>query len=241
VLTNALSLRGAVLLPRDTRDTLFLLAVIAWVVALQAAHIPTWTTALTGAVLAWRSWLALKAQPLPGWPWRAGLLVIALAGTWLTHGTLLGQHAGVTLVVVLLALKTLELRARRDAFVVFFLGFFALLTHFFYSQTLLTAAGILIALLGLLTAVVNAHMPVGRHRWRRQRASPAAWPCWARRSCWRCSSCFHACRRCGACRTTAWAPAACRRKCASATLPNSHWTTASRCACASAAARRPRA
>ena len=60
-----------------------------------------------GAVLAWRAWLALKAQPLPGWPWRAGLLVIALAGTWLTHGTLLGQHAGVTLVVVLLALKTL--------------------------------------------------------------------------------------------------------------------------------------
>lgn len=119
MLTNALPLRGVAHLPRDTRDTLFLLAVIAWVVALQAAHIPAWTTALTGAVLAWRAWFALKARPLPGWPWRAALLVIALAGTWLTHGTLLGQHAGVTLVVVLLALKTLELRARRDAFVVF--------------------------------------------------------------------------------------------------------------------------
>jgi transglutaminase-like putative cysteine protease len=149
-------------LPRDTRDTLFLLAVIAWVVALQAAHIPPWTTALTTALLIWRAWLALQARPLPGWPWRAGLLAVALAGTWMSHGTLLGQNAGVTLVVVLLALKTLELRARRDAFVVFFLGFFALLTHFFYSQSLLTAAGILVALLGLLTAVVNAHMPVGR-------------------------------------------------------------------------------
>lgn len=149
-------------LPRDTRDTLFLLAVIAWVVALQAAHIPVWTTALTGVLLVWRAWLALKARPLPGWPWRAGLLVVALTGTFVSHRTLLGQDAGVTLVVVLLALKTLELRARRDAFVVFFLGFFALLTHFFYSQTLVTAAGILVALLGLLTAVVNAHMPVGR-------------------------------------------------------------------------------
>lgn len=162
MLSHTLPTRGLALLPRDTRDTLFLLAVIAWVVALQAAHIPVWTTALTAAVLVWRGWLALRARPLPGWPWRAGLLVIALAGTWLQHGTLLGQHAGVTLVVVLLALKTLELRARRDAFVVFFLGFFALLTHFFYSQSLLTAAGILVALLGLLTAVVNAHMPVGR-------------------------------------------------------------------------------
>src|SRR6185369_12902265 len=70
--------------------------------------------------------------------------------------------AGVTLVVLLLALKTLELRARRDAFVVFFLGFFAMLTNFFYSQSLLTAFAMLLALLGLLTALVNVYMPVGR-------------------------------------------------------------------------------
>ena len=149
-------------LPREARDTLFVLAVIAWVVALQAAHIPWWTTALTAGVLAWRARLALRAAPLPGWPWRLGLLLITLVATFASHGTLLGQQAGVTLVVVLLALKTLELRARRDAFVVFFLAFFTLLTHFFYSQSLLTAAGILIALLGLLTALVNAHMPVGQ-------------------------------------------------------------------------------
>jgi len=149
-------------LPREARDTLFVLAVIAWVVALQAAHIPWWTTALTAAVLAWRARLALRAAPLPRWPWRLGLLLLTLAATFTSHGTLLGQQAGVTLVVVLLALKTLELRARRDAFVVFFLAFFTLLTHFFYSQSLLTAAGILIALLGLLTALVNAHMPVGQ-------------------------------------------------------------------------------
>lgn len=149
-------------LPRETRDTLFLLAVVAWVVAMQVAHIPWWCTALTVGVLVWRTTLALRGLPLPGWPWRLGLLGLTLFATWATHRTLLGQDAGVTLVVVLLALKTLEMRARRDAFVVFFLGFFTLLTHFFYSQSLLTAAGILVALLGLLTALVNAHMPVGR-------------------------------------------------------------------------------
>jgi protein-glutamine gamma-glutamyltransferase len=65
-------------------------------------------------------------------------------------------------VVVLLTLKTLEMRARRDAFVIFFLGFFTLLSNFFYSQSLLTAAAMLLALLGLLTGLVNSHMPVGR-------------------------------------------------------------------------------
>jgi transglutaminase-like putative cysteine protease len=149
-------------LPRDTRDTLFLLAVIGWVVVMQVAHIPWWCSVLTAGVLVWRARLALRNQPLPGWRLRLGLLVVTLVATWFTHQTLLGRDAGVTLVVVLLALKTLELRARRDAFVVFFLAFFALLTHFFYSQSLLTAAGILIALLGLLTALVNAHLPVGR-------------------------------------------------------------------------------
>lgn len=149
-------------LPRETRDTLFLLAVVGWVVLMQVAHVPWWCSALTGGVLVWRATLALRGRPLPRWPWRLGLLVVASAATWATHGTLLGQDAGVTLVVVLLALKTLEMRARRDAFVVFFLAFFTLLTHFFHSQSLLTAAGILVALLGLLTALVNAHMPVGR-------------------------------------------------------------------------------
>ena len=149
-------------LPRDTRDTLFLLAVIALVVLPQVGNLPPWCSALAATVLLWRGWLALQGRPLPGRWWRVALLAIALAGTWATHRTLLGRDAGVTLVVALLALKTMELRARRDAFVVFFLGFFAMLTNFFYSQSLLTALAMLLALLGLLTALVNAHLPVGR-------------------------------------------------------------------------------
>jgi transglutaminase-like putative cysteine protease len=149
-------------LPRESRDTLFLLAVIGWVVFLQVGHIPWWCGLLTASVLVWRTTLTLRGLPLPGWPWRVSLLALLLGATWATHSTILGRDAGVTLIVVLLALKTLEMRARRDAFVIFFLSFFMLLTHFFYSQTLLTAAGILIALMALLTALVNAHMPVGR-------------------------------------------------------------------------------
>jgi len=158
-----LSLRqSAASLPREPRDTLFLLAVIGWIVLLQSFHLPVWCSALAAGVLVWRGTLAWHSRPLPGWHWRLLLLVAALGATWFQYKTLLGQDAGVTLIVVLLALKTLELQARRDAFVIFFLGFFTLLTHFFHSQSLLTAAGILLALLGLLTALVNAHMPVGR-------------------------------------------------------------------------------
>ena len=149
-------------LPRDARDTLFLLAVIAWVILPQVNHLPLWCSVLAALVLVWRGRLALLGLPLPGRWWLAGTLALTIGATLWTHRTVLGRDAGVTLIVVLLALKTLELRARRDAFVVFFLGFFTMLTNFLFSQSLLTAAAMLVGLMGLLTALVNAHMPVGK-------------------------------------------------------------------------------
>ncbi|MBY0411802.1 MAG: DUF3488 and transglutaminase-like domain-containing protein, partial [Burkholderiaceae bacterium] len=149
-------------LPRDARDTLFLLCVIACVIAPQVNVLPWWASLLAGGLLLWRGWLAYTGRALPGRWIVAAFLAVAVVGTFLTHRTILGRDAGVTLIVLLLALKMLELRARRDAMVVFFLGFFTLLSNFFFSQSLVTAAAMLVALVGLLTALVNAHMPVGR-------------------------------------------------------------------------------
>ncbi len=149
-------------LPREARDTLFMLLMIGWVVGLQVPHLPWCCSALALGVLVWRGWQVWHGHALPRWPWKVALTGAALLATWQTHGTVIGQEAGLTLIVVLLALKTLELRARRDAYVVFFIGFFTLLTQFFHSQSLLTALAILIGVLGLMTGLVNAHMPVGR-------------------------------------------------------------------------------
>ena len=149
-------------LPRETRDTLFLLAVIAWVITPHAAHLPIWCSALAAGVLVWRAVLAWQNKALPGLGWRVLLLTAAILGTWLSYKSLTGREGGVTLAVVLLCLKTLELRARRDAFVVFFFGFFIIITHFLFGQSLLLALAMLLGLWGLLAAVVNAHMPAGR-------------------------------------------------------------------------------
>jgi transglutaminase-like putative cysteine protease len=149
-------------LPRDARDTLFLLGVIAWTVLPHVPHLPVWCVGLTAVVLLWRARLALTQRALPGRWVLIVVLVLSAALTLWTHRTLLGKEPGVTMLVVLMALKTLELRARRDAFVVFFLGFFLVLTQFLYSQALLVALAMLIAVWGLLTALVLAHMPVGQ-------------------------------------------------------------------------------
>jgi protein-glutamine gamma-glutamyltransferase len=148
-------------LPRDARDTLFQLAVIGWTLLPHALHLAPWCLLLAGTILAVRARLALTGAPLPGRWTLILVLAFAVGMTLLTERTLLGKEAGVTLLVVLMALKTLELRARRDAMVVFLLGFFLVLTNFLYSQGPLVAAAMLVSVWGLLTALALAHMPVG--------------------------------------------------------------------------------
>ena len=154
-------------LPREARDTLFQLCVIGWIILPHLNHLPWWCGALTAVVLFWRGYLAATGGALPGRWTVIGLLVIGTSLTLWTERTLLGKEAGVTLLVLLMGLKTLELRARRDALVVFFLGFFLVLTHCLYSQSLLTALAMAVATWGLLTAQVLASMPVGRPTLRR--------------------------------------------------------------------------
>jgi transglutaminase-like putative cysteine protease len=149
-------------LPRETRDTLFVLAVIGSTIAPHLVRLPVWCGAMTLALLAWRVRLALTGGALPNRWQVTALLVLAAGLTVWGERTLLGKEAGVTLLVVLMSLKTLELRARRDALVVFFLGFFLVLTQLLYSQSLATGLWMLGAVWGLLTALVLAHMPVGR-------------------------------------------------------------------------------
>jgi transglutaminase-like putative cysteine protease len=149
-------------LPREARDTVFQLGVIGWTVAPHLLRLPAWCGAMVAAILLWRMQLAVANAPLPSRWTIAAVLFLAIGLTAWTEGTLLGKEAGVTMLVVLMALKMLELRARRDALVVFFLGFFLVLTHFLYSQSLGMAVVTLGSVWGLLTALVLAHMPVGR-------------------------------------------------------------------------------
>jgi hypothetical protein len=55
--------------------------------------------------------------------------------------SLFGKDAGVALLVLFMALKPMEMHSRRDALVVIMLGYFLLLTHYFYSQSIPTGSG----------------------------------------------------------------------------------------------------
>lgn len=149
-------------LPREARDTLLVVLAVSLVLLPQTAHLPVWASALGLGMLLWRAHLAQRQQPLPGRWTLLAILVLVVGSTWLQFRTIVGPDAGVVLLALLLTLKTLEMRARRDALVIFFLGFFSLVTVFLHSQSLLTALAALLALWALLAAVVNAHRPAGQ-------------------------------------------------------------------------------
>ena len=82
-------------LPREARDTLFQLAVIAWTLLPHAGHVPAWCSALAGGLLLWRGVLSVRGGALPS-RWIVGALLVLAAGLTLwSERTLLGKEADV--------------------------------------------------------------------------------------------------------------------------------------------------
>jgi transglutaminase-like putative cysteine protease len=149
---------------RDGRDTLWLLLALSLCILPHVGRLPLWCTVGTACAIAWRARLAWLDAPLPPRWVLMVALALSIGLTLMTHQSLLGRQAGVTLVTLLAALKTLELRARRDAFVITSLGFFLILTQFLHSQSIGIAALMLLATLGLMSSLVLAQRPTGRPR-----------------------------------------------------------------------------
>jgi len=139
-------------LPRDKADTLLLLTAALMVLAPHFAHLPLWVSLAVCATLLWRAAITWRGKRMPPMWLLVPVAVAAMAGVYVSYRTLLGRDAGVAMLTLLLAFKLLEMRAKRDLFVVVFLSFFVLLTSFFYSQTMATALFMAATLIMLLTA-----------------------------------------------------------------------------------------
>lgn len=153
---------NALSISREGRDNLFLLAVLTLSILPHLPRLPLWSSLSTVLAIIVRARLAWRDAPLPPRWILLVCLAIGMGMTVWTFHTLFGREAGITLVCLLAGLKTLELRARRDAFVVTSLGFFLILTQFLYSQSLAIAALMVFVLMGMLTSLVLAQRPLGR-------------------------------------------------------------------------------
>lgn len=139
------------------RNAAWLLIALGMAVAPHVPRLPLWISLLAAAMALWRLAAARRGMPLP----RRWLLVsLALAGavgTFLSYGTVFGRTGGVALFILLISLKLMEMRNRRDAVVVAFLGYFLIITNFLYDQSIPTAGYMLVTVVTLTATLVGLH------------------------------------------------------------------------------------
>lgn len=135
------------------RSTVWLTLAMMMVAAPHAQRVPPWLSLLAAALCIWRVHLARMRFELPA-RWVMIFIVAGAAAAILLHyRTLFGRDAGVALLVVMVSLKLMETRTRRDGMVLAFIGYFLVITNFFYTQSIPTAL-YLLACVWLITAVM---------------------------------------------------------------------------------------
>jgi protein-glutamine gamma-glutamyltransferase len=152
---------------RAQRNALILLLGATLTLLPHFFHLPPLIWITTTLLLFGRTWLTLKNKAGPRGIWLVLFAVVLGAAILQEYGTIVGREAGVASLVLLAGFKLLEMRARRDLFVVVFLCFFLLLTQFLNEQsfiTFLTGCGALVVLVSALMLFHSGNAPASTLR-----------------------------------------------------------------------------
>ncbi|MDN6859952.1 DUF3488 and transglutaminase-like domain-containing protein [Pseudomonas sp. CAN2814] len=135
---------------------------LTWLLVAQAVviiphleHLPIWIVALWLGCAAWRIQVFRMRADYPSGFAKLGLVALAGLGVWFSRGSLIGLDAGVVLLIAAFVVKLVELRTRRDAWVLILLGFFAVTTSYLFQDDILAAAFSLLPVLALLAAAIG--------------------------------------------------------------------------------------
>lgn len=147
--------------PVRTSTLQWLLVTLVLIAAPHAHRVPIWITSLFLGIATWR-WLAGRRNwNLPNHWVRAVSAVLGVSAVFANYGTVFGREPGVSLLLVMVALKMIELRSQRDEWVLLLLGYFLLVTTFLFQQGI--GSGVyMLAMAVLLTALLATLSDVRR-------------------------------------------------------------------------------
>ena len=124
---------------------------------------PVWITSLNVAIGGYvylsevrRTSSGRKQFQMPVWL-KVGITLVAAAGVLTTFHKLSGRDAGVALIATMYGLKMLEIKSRRDVYVIMLLGFFILLAGFLFDQSPWIALYQFIPIAAILNALMTTH------------------------------------------------------------------------------------
>jgi transglutaminase-like putative cysteine protease len=122
---------------------------------------PLWVFVVFASMLGWRCMAIWHAWDLPSKQHRRmkwlhhSIAILATVLLLTSYGNLIGRDAGVALLTVMLGLKVVEIRSSRDYYLSCFLGYFLVVTNFFYSQSIPNAALMFLVVTILTTCLIS--------------------------------------------------------------------------------------
>lgn len=155
-----MNVKNMVALPPITvsrKDLGRLIASLFFIVVFLLPHIPVWAAAGCFLVGIWRYTLMVKNKPVPPPGLRVALTLGAFLAIYVHYHSILGRDPGITALVLLSAMKLIELRSVRDFLVVIFLCAFLVLGVSLYNQSILTLILMVVMVLALTATAVGVN------------------------------------------------------------------------------------
>ena len=159
--------------PLDLRNVYWLLAAMTFVIAPHLLRLPSWVSLFFLVTIGWRAWISWSVLRPPPRLVMWGVTLAAIVGTVLTFGPFLARTGFVTLLIVMVCLKVLEMRTQRDVVLCIYLGFFLVITNFLFSQSI-PLGFYMLACVWIFVATLVGFNHTGRRPTLRDRLKPAA-------------------------------------------------------------------
>ena len=86
---------------------------------------------------------------------RLFIMIGGVIGVYSSYGSLAGRDVGVALLVLLAGLKIFESNSKRDFYISSYLGYFLIITNFFYEQTIPTAIYMFFIIIIMTTSLIG--------------------------------------------------------------------------------------
>lgn len=141
---------------RPMQTLLWLLASLTITFSLLAINLESWIPASFIVFAAWRYLIEKNDWVYPKIWVRLPMTVAGGLAILAAYGSFLGRDASVALFLVMLALKLLETKSKRDYIVMVILGYFLTINVLLFTQAIWVFFAILAALFGLTACLISA-------------------------------------------------------------------------------------
>ncbi len=124
-------------------------------IAAHFVNLPLWVTGFVVIALSWRCLQNLGyVKAINNW-FLVPMVLLGGIGVFAEYWTIVGRDAGLALLTVMTSFKVLESRNHRDLLILIFLCYFLIATHFLFSQSVFTAALMLVTLVVITSTLIT--------------------------------------------------------------------------------------